>query len=507
MPRAGVVHPESAEQAHVVGALAVDVQAADGVGVAVEGPGVRIARRADGLPAIPVAVLAAVEVQVGGQLVAEARVRAAHITQPVGEGGNPVGVVAGVAVEVVADGVELLQVGNLNQPVVVGVVVHHRRYGAGEPALAGVAEGADAEVVLIIGGVQAADDMGGGAGGDVPPVGAVHVILVARGLGLAVDSSTVAGRPGEFHFRRADNAGRQVTRHAGPGFVVDDGQRRRLREMIPVFAITDEVRVPLSTWRVRLVLDPEETDSDGLSIVVNGVFLGGDGEANSGNPVIEFVGVRLCLYFDRGLMRVGILFTILVNVVVRSAIAFVQDVPDGDLFIQVQVTAEIQVHATHLVIALLGVLRRHSRWPQGLVLGECRRSGGKPDQQADSGQGQPQENGTYQLGVCSITHQSGHPVSGRLSAPVPGQSPRGLHSLSRNLLSRVRRGMMRLPRRKALQATGRAYPVVGIGRDCVVGQVSHVSSGVMDAPALVIQGQTIGPHGDAILVLVAHIHR
>ena len=138
-------HPADAhvaQQAHVVGAGAVDVQVGDGVAAAVDDGGELVAAIPDGFPACAVVVVgivgavaggAGVEVQVRGQLVAAAPVAlgaggaAGH-----GEGRRVVGAVGrvvghAVAVQVVADGVELGQGAYLDQAVAVAVVVGGRR--------------------------------------------------------------------------------------------------------------------------------------------------------------------------------------------------------------------------------------------------------------------------------------------------------------------------------------------------------------------------------------------
>ncbi len=177
-----------AEQPDVVVAAArpVDEQVADRVVVALKGGHERlrpaVAQRLPAVAAVVVIVVGVdhrsaagvaarvrVEVQVRVQLVARAVVvvgigggdGAAHARCGVGEGQRivvGVGRIRGaVAVQVPADGVQLVQVYDLDQPVVVVVVVHHRRRRLQGRVLAARAEVPD---VGVPGGVDAR-----GAGG------------------------------------------------------------------------------------------------------------------------------------------------------------------------------------------------------------------------------------------------------------------------------------------------------------------------------------------------------
>ena len=137
MLRISALRPSRAEQAEPGGPA--DEQVGDGVSVALEHG---VEGDADGVPAAAAvpevvgrgdgAVAVGVEVEIDDQLIAgAARVGAAHADEADGE----CGVVRGrarrggfaVAVEVVADGVQLFERAYFDQPVAVGVVVHRRR--------------------------------------------------------------------------------------------------------------------------------------------------------------------------------------------------------------------------------------------------------------------------------------------------------------------------------------------------------------------------------------------
>ena len=143
---AAAAHPP--EQPDALG-VAVDEQVGNGEAVALENGGETIAPVADGLPALPfrirpgrfvdrrVGVAAGVvEVQVPVQFVARAAVGfvAAQTAHGVGEEGVIAVIVRSpVAVQVQADGVQLLQVVDLNEIVGVAVVINshvHRQQGA-----------------------------------------------------------------------------------------------------------------------------------------------------------------------------------------------------------------------------------------------------------------------------------------------------------------------------------------------------------------------------------------
>ena len=136
-----------AEQPGIRG-VSIDGQVGDGLAVAVEHGGVSANRgpigvRA-GVAAVHGAVAIGVEVQVAAQFVPAARRRAAHAGDRAGEGRGVGGGVGGgaVAVQVVADGVELGEASDVDEVVVVVVVVdlqaavrEHRIAGCGRSSM------------------------------------------------------------------------------------------------------------------------------------------------------------------------------------------------------------------------------------------------------------------------------------------------------------------------------------------------------------------------------------
>ena len=116
--------PQPLEEADLVGAGTRDHKVGDHVPIAVEGAGIGAADRVPARAAIPIGRARRDKVQVAGQLVARAAGATAHPRQRTGEGRGVAGVGGHpVAVQVPADGVQLGQIGDLDQPVVVGVVV------------------------------------------------------------------------------------------------------------------------------------------------------------------------------------------------------------------------------------------------------------------------------------------------------------------------------------------------------------------------------------------------
>ena len=141
--------------------VSIDGQVGDGLAVAVEDGGVGADRgpigvRA-GVCAVHGAVAIGVEVQVVAQFVPAACRRAAHAGDRAGEGGGVDGGVGrgAVAVQVVADGVELGEASDVDEVVVVVVVVDQQA-AVGEHRIAGTA----AEVPCVVGSVHRAVAVG-----------------------------------------------------------------------------------------------------------------------------------------------------------------------------------------------------------------------------------------------------------------------------------------------------------------------------------------------------------
>ena len=257
---------DGGKQPHVVLVWPVDVQVGDGVPIPLENPVVLEGRPAHAAVPVVIAGVGAaaavgVEVQVRLQLVARAAAGAAHAGGRVGEGGVIVGAATGaVPVRVPAHGVQLVQVVNLDQPVVVGVVVHplprRRRHAVGGRPAAWVlvAEGAHPHVVGGAGGQAGYLGVGPGVGVGVrgPCCGRAQLVLHAvAGYGRLVrpdrrdpgDPQPLGNRIRRQPRRRSRRLGRVVVDADDEIYGVVPG---RIGVAVGVLAVPHEQRDPVA---------------------------------------------------------------------------------------------------------------------------------------------------------------------------------------------------------------------------------------------------------------------